>query len=428
MTKVLKVYLICNAVDKNGNVVDYTSVNRILWDLQKETRMVKNKAVQLCWEWFNFESAYLDQHGVYPKEKDILQLTLAGYVYQQLSKTNHLQTGNLSRTLHDVCKDFKYHTKEFRNGMKAIINYKHDQPLDLNSRYVDLQYVDTKFKVTISLLNLVGMQHYNMNRFDFDMIVKDKSTRCILERCYDGVYKIVTSHLVYDKDKKLWRLHLCYDCDIMYNNQLDKNIILGVDLGVAKPLVASVYGDKNRFVVRGNEILAFNAKIEQRKKALQKQSCYCGNGRIGHGTKKRIKPSSDLGNKVARFRETTNFKYAKALVEYAVKNHCGTIQMEDLTGIAVGDAFLSQWSYFDLQEKITNKAAEYGIDVIKINPEFTSQRCSQCGFIHKNNRPTQREFKCLNCGFKEDADYNASQNISIKDIDKIIEDAQVIST
>ena len=52
MTKVVKVYLLCNVTDRNGNKVNYKTVNRILWDLQKETRAVKNKAVQLCWEWF----------------------------------------------------------------------------------------------------------------------------------------------------------------------------------------------------------------------------------------------------------------------------------------------------------------------------------------------------------------------------------------
>ena len=52
MTKVVKVYLLCNVTDRNGKTVDYKTVNRILWDLQNETRAVKNKAVQLCWEWF----------------------------------------------------------------------------------------------------------------------------------------------------------------------------------------------------------------------------------------------------------------------------------------------------------------------------------------------------------------------------------------
>ena len=71
--------------------------------------------------------------------------------------------------------------------------------------------------------------------------------------------------------------------------------------------------------------------------------------------------------------------------------------------------------------KIENKAKEVGIDVIYIDPKFTSQRCSKCGYIHTDNRPEQSKFKCLSCGFEANADYNASQNISIRDIDKIIQ-------
>ena len=60
-----------------------------------------------------------------------------------------------------------------------------------------------------------------------------------------------------------------------------------------------------------------------------------------------------------------------------------------------------------------------------INRIGITQRCSKCGFIHKDNRPTQSKFECLQRGFKENADYNASQNISIRDIDKIIESANI---
>ena len=259
----------------------------------------------------------------------------------------------------------------------------------------------------------------------FKALVKDKSTRTILERCIDEIYKISASQLIYDQNKKMWKLNLSYSFTPKTINTLNPDIVLGVDLGVAKPIVASVYGDKNRFIISGNEILSFRSKVEQRKKALQKQGKHCADGRIGHGYRTRTLPVNQVSDKIARFRETTNFKYAKALVDFAVKNGCGTIQMEDLTGISKDDAFLKQWSYFDLQQKITNKAAEYGIEVIKINPEYTSQRCSKCGFIHKDNRPTQSKFECLQCGFKENADYNASQNISIRAIDKIIESANI---
>jgi len=425
MTKVVKVYLLCNVTDRDGKKVDYKIVNQILWDLQNETRAVKNKAVQLCWEWFNFQSDYKNKHNEYPKLENILHYkTLDGYIYNKLKIGNSLHSSNLSASLRDVCKHFKSDTKEYIKGTKTLINYKQNQPLDLDYESITLKYTKDDFVITLSLLNKASNEKHNIQRFDFIPLVKDKSTRCIIERCIDSIYKVSASKLIYDYKKKMWKLNLCYTFTSNHATELDKDTILGVDLGISKPIVASVYGDKSRFIIQGNEILAFRARIEQRKKALQKQSRYCGNGRVGHGIKTRIQSLDKLRNKIACFRATTNFKYAKALVEYAVKNNCGTIQMEDLSGISSDDAFLKQWSYYDLQQKITNKAAEYSIEVVKINPEYTSQRCSKCGFIHKDNRPTQSKFKCLHCGFKENADYNASQNISIRDIDKIIESAK----
>jgi transposase len=75
-----------------------------------------------------------------------------------------------------------------------------------------------------------------------------------------------------------------------------------------------------------------------------------------------------------------------------------------------------------LQNKIKYKAEQKGINVIFINPKFTSQRCSKCGYIDKENRPTQELFLCKKCGFKTNADYNASQNLATMDIDRIIDE------
>ena len=55
MTKVIKVYLISKVLNANGEEVKYEDVNKILWQLQHETRQLKNKIVQLCWEWNNFQ-------------------------------------------------------------------------------------------------------------------------------------------------------------------------------------------------------------------------------------------------------------------------------------------------------------------------------------------------------------------------------------
>ena len=48
LTKIVKLYLISEQIDKDGNRVDYKEINSILWNLQKQTRDIKNKTVQLC--------------------------------------------------------------------------------------------------------------------------------------------------------------------------------------------------------------------------------------------------------------------------------------------------------------------------------------------------------------------------------------------
>jgi len=50
--------------------------------------------------------------------------------------------------------------------------------------------------------------------------------------------------------------------------------------------------------------------------------------------------------------------------------------------------------------------------VLYINPKHTSQKCSRCGYIDKNNRHGS-VFKCKNCSFELNADLNASRNIEV---------------
>ena len=81
-----------------------------------------------------------------------------------------------------------------------------------------------------------------------------------------------------------------------------------------------------------------------------------------------------------------------------------------------------------MQQKITYKAKKAGIKVVKVKPNCTSQRCSRCGNIHKENRNAkvdQAKFECKTCGFTANADWNAAKNIATKDIDKIIKEQLV---
>jgi transposase len=60
---------------------------------------------------------------------------------------------------------------------------------------------------------------------------------------------------------------------------------------------------------------------------------------------------------------------------------------------------------------LINQCRNRNIQLTIVPSYYTSQRCSRCGYVDRNNRKTQEHFKCLECGHEENADFNASKNI-----------------
>jgi putative transposase len=59
---------------------------------------------------------------------------------------------------------------------------------------------------------------------------------------------------------------------------------------------------------------------------------------------------------------------------------------------------------------LTSKAESAGRRVIKVDPSYTSQDCSQCGHRVKKSLAL-REHRCIKCGFVSHRDHNAAINI-----------------
>lgn len=70
-----------------------------------------------------------------------------------------------------------------------------------------------------------------------------------------------------------------------------------------------------------------------------------------------------------------------------------------------------QQSWGKFFEMLEYKLDKNGGELIKVDPKYTSQTCSSCGYISKDNRLTQSKFKCIKCENTLNADYNASLNI-----------------
>ncbi|MCE5220300.1 MAG: RNA-guided endonuclease TnpB family protein [Clostridium sp.] len=369
------------------------------------------------------------------KEKGIKQLmknttgssgvgNLAYKILVEEGKENNcLYSSNASQSIKLAGDKWEEFAPYIEKGEKSIPSYRNNIPLEVASNTIELRY-DDKFKkyyFNIKLLKPEYKEELSLESTSILFKIRkiDRARENILYNLNNRIYKLCGSKL--QKQKGKYMLLLTYNLEVQQRNLKAENI-LGIDMGVVNAAVVAVNNSYNRYFIGGSEIAEYKARIESRKKDIQRQSKFCGDGRRGHGYKAKMKPLEHIRNRESNFNATTNHKYAKAIVNWALKHECATIQVEDLSGIK-GDKtekFLKAWTYYDLQNKIEQKVKKYGIVVRKINPKFTSQRCSRCGYIHKDNRKIQAEFHCLNCDLKINADYNAALNIATDNIEDII--------
>ena len=177
---------------------------------------------------------------------------------------------------------------------------------------------------------------------------------------------------------------------------------LGVDRGINNAVVAS----DNTFY-SSNHVKAVKHRYQHLRQSLQSK-----------GTRRCKRKLKTLAGRERRFMTGENYQIASWLA--AKPFDC--IVLEDLKGIKtnskkqkkVGKQIrkkFANWAYYQLEMLVVNKALEAGKMVLFVNPKYTSQRCSRCGHVAKDNR-NGSEFSCKQCGFSIHADLNAARNIS----------------
>lgn len=190
--------------------------------------------------------------------------------------------------------------------------------------------------------------------------------------------------------------------DIPEEPQIEPEEILGVDLGIVNIATTST-----------GEIFSGETCTESRKKYTRIKGILQSVGTWN--AKKHLKK---LSKKERRFKNDTNHCISKQIVTEAKDTQSG-IALEDLTGIrdrvpgfkALKGA-IGKWAFYEIANYIRYKAHLAGIPVYLVDPKYTSQQCSACGHINRENRKTQSEFCCLQCGYTDNADINAAKNIA----------------
>ena len=177
--------------------------------------------------------------------------------------------------------------------------------------------------------------------------------------------------------------------------------IMGIDLGVLIPAVATTEDGKVKFFGNGRQ-----NKYYRR---------YYKTKRIKLGKAKKLNTIRKINNKEQRYMKDQDHKVSREIVNFAKNNNVSIIRLECLEGIRnttrtsrKNKKNLYNWSFYRLAMYIEYKAELEGIKVEYVDPKYTSQTCPNCGERHKAKG---RSYFCSDCGFRTHRDLVGAKNI-----------------
>lgn len=370
------------------------------------------------------------------KKKDFLQCSKQNSTYQLVSKEfkQYIPSDILANLNQKIQENYNNNQKKIESGERALSTYKKGMEIPFSIRE------NKRLKLFIKEEGIY-LKWFKEILFRLEFGKDASNNRCIVERLIesdrqqknkgeDYVANNSSIKLIKKGNDKSTRIFLLLSIDIPAKKQvLDKDVVLGVDLGIKCPLYLAINKNDN-FKMQIGDIEHFHNQrtmFQKRFKSLQKLMCTQG----GHGRKKKLEPLEKLKEKERNWVHTQNHVYRREVIKQALKQNAGTIHMESLKDFGKGkDGYvkdeykylLRYWSYYELQSMIEYKAKLEGIEVKYIDPAYTSQTCSYCG--ERGERKKQEEFVCTNpqCkrrGEKINADFNAARNIAMSK--KIVE-------
>lgn len=221
------------------------------------------------------------------------------------------------------------------------------------------------------------------------------SIRIKYHRAVEGTIKTCTIRKNASGD---WDVSLSCDVEVQPRPILQEAV--GIDMGLTTFATLS-NGEEianPRFFKKGEKALA----KAQRKLAKLEKGTPVRN--------KQGKAVAKIHEKVRNQRKDFCHRQAKKIIDryqYICIEELQTAKMVEKSPLAksITDASWNQFHQF-----LTYKAAEAGRKLGWVNPAFTTQDCSQCGY-REPKLLSERCHDCPQCGYKTTRDLNAAQNI-----------------
>ncbi len=204
------------------------------------------------------------------------------------------------------------------------------------------------------------------------------------------------------------------DIEDTINLEVNNTNIIGVDVNTKN----------NLFSLSDDTFIQYDKWIIDKYKRLEKKI-----SKVQQAKDKRNIENKSYGKKLLKRVQKMNriSKYyndlkSNELITYCKDNNIKHIVMEDLNlnsknkykfkkeGVNYRNIIkvLHLNDYKNVIKRIGNRE---GLMVSYVNPEYTSQTCSKCGHISRDNIKTQETLSCVKCNHTLNSDTNASINI-----------------
>lgn len=211
--------------------------------------------------------------------------------------------------------------------------------------------------------------------------------------------KLGAAEIIYDRSNKKMFINFSYEQEVV--EMVAPVNAIGVDKGIVN--IATTSTGRN---FSGERVEKVRRRYLGLRKSLQKR-----------GTRSAKRKLVKVSKKESRFRADVNHQISKQLVNEA-KGTDSAIILEDLKGITKRTTVSKEqrarhtgWSFYQLDSFIAYKAERAGVSVVFVDPAYTSQQCPKCGNTTRKNRKVRDVFKCIECGYCEDADKVGAENI-----------------
>ena len=221
-------------------------------------------------------------------------------------------------------------------------------------------------------------------------------------RMPDG--KLKTATII--KEQNQYFLSVTFESESKNLYPVSENQAIGLDMGITYFLVDSdgCFVENPRHTKKYEKQL----RIENRSLARKKK-----------GSKSRLKQKNRLSKLHAKISNVRKDFLHKTSAQYVKENHiivCEDLKVKNMIKFGNLSKHIADASWSTFFTMLKYKSLQNNKIFIQINPMYTSQKCSCCGHVAKENRLNQSKFKCVSCNHEQNADANASKNIKSEGI------------